>query len=120
MSTQYLVEVYRYASEIVSGRCFRNRKLFSGETKKQGFLKNGQPLPKALAEPLPKSEAAFDFERLKYPSSRPAYSCEIHPCTGYAVHDFPREKRKIDVIIDVSRIGRKSHVIENKQVRDER
>ncbi len=39
---------------------------------------------------------------------------------GYVVHDFPQEKRKIDVIIDVSRIERKSYVIENKQVKDER
>lgn len=42
------------------------------------------------------------------------------PIAGYIVHDFPRDRRRIDVIIDVSRIERKCPGIENKQVRDER
>jgi len=58
-------------------------------------------------------------DKKTYPSGL-LISPNSSPGTGFIVHDFPREKRKIDVIIDVFRIEQKCYVIENKQVRDER
>ena len=40
--------------------------------------------------------------------------------TGHIVHVFPHMQRKIDVIIDVFETHEKGHLIENKQVVNER
>lgn len=42
------------------------------------------------------------------------------PGTGIIVHDFPRERRRIDVIIDVFNIEQRCSEINNKRVKDER